>query len=299
MPGRVMSNLKTHGLRDLLSSRWPRQRPPSGRPLRFARRQRIPRQRRRPEAAAPWAALPADHLLRSHPRPGTSGHPTGRGAGGGTGPGERDSRRPPRVGRPGPAVPGGQRDPVVLTRQSSLPPPFASGREVSFPSGRLDPGEDALANAPRETSEEIGLDPADVEIARIQLGRLMTVSSASLMTPFVGALVTRPVLHPNPAEVELAGCGAGRSGSRRGAHDRDVGEPYPERAVHFFDLPYDIVWGATKRVLHDLLMLVLGRVPGPHEVPEGLATWCPARSDGYPMATRRRELARRAGSGWR
>jgi hypothetical protein len=36
---------------------------------------------------------------------------------------------------------------------------------------------------------------------------------------------------------------------------------YPERAVHFFDLPHDIVWGATARILHDLIRMVLGAPP--------------------------------------
>jgi len=33
--------------------------------------------------------------------------------------------------------------------------------------------------------------------------------------------------------------------------------------VHFFDLPNDMVWGATARLLYDLLMLVIGPQPHP------------------------------------
>ena len=33
--------------------------------------------------------------------------------------------------------------------------------------------------------------------------------------------------------------------------------------VHFFDLPHDVVWGATGRLLYDLITLVIGTGPRP------------------------------------
>src|SRR4051812_28544191 len=90
---------------------------------------------------------------------------------------------------------------VILTRRAAHLRHHTG--EVSFPGGRLDPGEEAVAAALREASEEVGLDPAQVEIVG-QLAPLTTMSSAAAITPFVGVLAARPVLHPNPAEVEVA-----------------------------------------------------------------------------------------------
>jgi 8-oxo-dGTP pyrophosphatase MutT (NUDIX family) len=151
---------------------------------------------------------------------------------------------------------------VVLTRRSSNMRSHTG--EVSFPGGRLEPGEEAVAAALREATEEVGLDPTVIDIIG-QLGPLMTMSNSSLITPFVGVLPARPVLHPNPHEVELAfdvslaelaadGVFTGEMWSFAGIEDHPV---------YFFDLPHDIVWGATARVLHELLMLVIGPLIGP------------------------------------
>lgn len=144
---------------------------------------------------------------------------------------------------------------VILTRRS--PALRSHTHEVSFPGGRMEEGEAPLAAALREASEEIGLDPAEVEILG-QLAPLATISKRSAITPFVGVLRGRPVLRPNPAEVE---------------HAFDVAlvelvddivyreerwdlPNLPDRPMHFFHLPHDIVWGATARILYELLELV-------------------------------------------
>ena len=84
-----------------------------------------------------------------------------------------------------------------------------------------------------------------------------------LVTPFVGVLPDRPILTPNPAEVDLAFDVALADLAADGVHTQEIwSHPFlREHAVHFFDLPHDIVWGATARLLYDLLMLVIG--PGP------------------------------------
>jgi 8-oxo-dGTP pyrophosphatase MutT (NUDIX family) len=145
---------------------------------------------------------------------------------------------------------------VVLTRRAST---LRSHRgEVSFPGGRADAGETLVVAALREACEEVSLDPEAVEIIG-SLPPLTAVSSRALITPFVGVLASRPVLHPSPSEVErvfdvalaeLLGDGVHRSEhwSRAGA---DI-------EVQFFELPGDIVWGATARVLVGLLRRVMG-----------------------------------------
>ena len=146
---------------------------------------------------------------------------------------------------------------VVLTRRAAHLRRHTG--EVAFPGGRLEAGEDALAASLREAQEEIGLDPRSVEVLG-SLAPLATVSSESKITPFVGALDHRPRLHANPAEVarvfdvslaELVSDGVYRE-------ERWDLPGVEDRPMHFFELEDETVWGATARILTELLELVTG-----------------------------------------
>jgi 8-oxo-dGTP pyrophosphatase MutT (NUDIX family) len=149
---------------------------------------------------------------------------------------------------------GGQAQ-VVLTRRSARLRSHTG--EVSFPGGRLDPGETAQVAALRETLEEVGIEPATVEVIG-RLTPLSTWSSPAAITPFVAVLPGRPVLRPNPAEVdraftvplvELYSTDCYREELWRAAD----GE---ERPISFFEVVGDTVWGATGRMLRELLDLI-------------------------------------------
>lgn len=74
------------------------------------------------------------------------------------------------------------------------------GGEVAFPGGKEDDSDESLAwTALRENEEELGIQPAAVEI----LGELDPfVSKYGLMvTPFVGIVDTRALIKPNPDEI--------------------------------------------------------------------------------------------------
>lgn len=144
---------------------------------------------------------------------------------------------------------------VVLTRRS--PHLRTHTHQVSFPGGRLDTDESPLDAALREASEEVGLAPGTVEIIG-QLPPLSTLSRRSHITPFVGALPGRPALSPNPHEVEhafdVALCELlSEDVYREERWDSEFAADWP---MHFFHLPHDIVWGATARILYELLDLV-------------------------------------------
>jgi 8-oxo-dGTP pyrophosphatase MutT (NUDIX family) len=145
---------------------------------------------------------------------------------------------------------------VILTRRSSRLRSHTG--EVSFPGGRLDPGESAVAAALREASEEIGLDPAEVEILG-QLSPLSTFSSQAVITPFVGVLEARPDLHPNPAEVERAFDISLAELVSDGVYHEELWElpAVGWRQMNFFELAEETVWGATARMLRELLELIL------------------------------------------
>jgi 8-oxo-dGTP pyrophosphatase MutT (NUDIX family) len=147
---------------------------------------------------------------------------------------------------------------VVLTRRAAH---MRSHRgEVSFPGGRLDGDETPESGALREAAEEVGLDPTGVTL-KGRLTKLGTVSSGTTITPVVAFLPRRPRLAANPTEVahvfdvslaELADPGIFRE-ERWAIPGR--GDAFP---VWFFELPADTVWGATARMLVELLRLVLG-----------------------------------------
>ncbi|ARU05661.1 CoA pyrophosphatase [Comamonas serinivorans] len=92
--------------------------------------------------------------------------------------------------------------PMVLLTQRSTKLSKHSG-QVAFPGGRVDPGDASIEDAAlREALEEVGLDPARVEV----IGALpsYTTGTAFVVTPVVG-LVKPPLdLRINPQEVDVA-----------------------------------------------------------------------------------------------
>jgi 8-oxo-dGTP pyrophosphatase MutT (NUDIX family) len=143
---------------------------------------------------------------------------------------------------------------VVLTRRASTLSTHRS--EVSFPGGRVNAGEPLVHAALREAWEEVALDPATVEVVGT-LTPLTTYTSSSLVHPFVGVLPGRPELHANPAEVEVVFDVALADLLAAEVHrSEEWGFDGADRELHFFDLPGDIVWGATGRMLYELLVKI-------------------------------------------
>ena len=88
---------------------------------------------------------------------------------------------------------------VLLTRRSTELRNHAG--QISFPGGRIDPGETEIEAALREAHEEVGLDPAAVEVVG-ELDHLATVVSRSHIVPVVGRVAAQLALAPASPEVE-------------------------------------------------------------------------------------------------
>src|SRR5690606_20800820 len=73
--------------------------------------------------------------------------------------------------------------------------------QVAFPGGRIDPGETELETALRETWEEIGIPPENIEVLG-SLSELFVDVSGYLIQPFVGWLKEKTNFILNAAEVE-------------------------------------------------------------------------------------------------
>jgi len=71
--------------------------------------------------------------------------------------------------------------------------------QVAFPGGKLDPGEDAITAALRETHEELGINPSLVSVIG-QTDRFVTGTGYDI-TPVLGLMPADLPIEPNPAEV--------------------------------------------------------------------------------------------------
>lgn len=152
---------------------------------------------------------------------------------------------------------------VVLTRRSTDLRTHQG--QVSFPGGRLNEGEDAPSAALREAHEEVGLDPALVTTVG-WLHPVLTMVSASFILPVLGTLPERPDLVPNPGEVErifdvslaeLADPVIFHEERWRVPGRAIAGSADNSFPVWFFETCGEMIWGATARMLHELLSIVL------------------------------------------
>ena len=128
--------------------------------------------------------------------------------------------------------------------------------EISFPGGRRDPEDaDLTATALREAHEEIGLPPEAVEIVGA-LPPTPTFVTNYAVYPFVGLIEPGRAWAPSAtevAEVMEVPLSALRAGYERRRLLRR-GVPFRTDVYVVGD---DLIWGATARILADLL----GRLP--------------------------------------
>ncbi len=127
--------------------------------------------------------------------------------------------------------------------------------EMSFPGGRCDPGESPVQTALREAHEEIGLEPHRPQVVG-ELEHLSTIVSKSYIVPVVATLDERIELSPQTMEADRVMWVPIAELTRPGTYHRERWGLAPlDRPLHFFLLEDETVWGATARMLVDLLIL--------------------------------------------
>ena len=151
----------------------------------------------------------------------------------------------------------GDRGPEVLLTRRSWELRSHRG-EISFPGGRLDPGETPTQAALREAHEEVGLEPDRVAV-RGELTHLNTVASRSYIVPKVATVDEPYHLVGRTMEVDRVLWVPLAELTRPDTYHSERWHLGPtDHVLHFFQLDDETIWGATARMLVDLLERTLG-----------------------------------------
>jgi 8-oxo-dGTP pyrophosphatase MutT (NUDIX family) len=139
---------------------------------------------------------------------------------------------------------------VVLTKRPDTMPTHAG--HISFPGGRPHPGDQGpVGTALREAHEEVGIEPAAVEVLGF-LSPIDTVEFSLLVVPVVGRVAAPLDLVISEREVE-------RVHTPRLEDLADAGRwwsiPWNGWDVWYYDLDGDTLWGATARMVRQLVGL--------------------------------------------
>lgn len=145
----------------------------------------------------------------------------------------------------------GERVRVLFTKRTSTLPTHAG--QISFPGGMAEDSDPNLrATALRETHEEIGVPPELVEVVA-RLDQVITVTRF-LVTPFVGLVAPNARFTPSPREVERIIEVPLDLVLDRGQYKPTLikwqGMEFEQPAL---DYQGDVIWGATGRMLLNLL----------------------------------------------
>jgi len=137
---------------------------------------------------------------------------------------------------------------MVLTRRPDDMRTHAG--DVVFPGGMIDPGDDGpIGAATREAWEEVGIPADHIEVLG-GLAPLTTRSNEMWIAPVV-ARIRRPAeLHPEPGEVDAI-----IEPTINELLDDDVWttQDWGGHTLWFHEFPEGILWGATARMVRQLL----------------------------------------------
>ncbi len=129
--------------------------------------------------------------------------------------------------------------------------------EISFPGGRVEPDEQVYEAALREAVEEVSLPAHDVTLVG-ELDHLLTIVSNSYIVPIVGILPYKPTLVASADEVDRILHVPLHELVRTDTYASEVWEtPMGSRNIYMYHLDDETIWGATARILTQLLHISL------------------------------------------
>lgn len=144
---------------------------------------------------------------------------------------------------------------AILTRRSQE---MTNHRgEISFPGGRLDAGETVVDAALRETHEEIGLLPSDARVVG-ELNGMATVVSNSHIVPIVARYASAPKFRAVNSEVDRVFSVPLLELTQKDTYSQEHWI-FSDREfqINFFYLDDETIWGATARILFQVMMLAV------------------------------------------
>jgi 8-oxo-dGTP pyrophosphatase MutT (NUDIX family) len=153
-----------------------------------------------------------------------------------------------------PLVDAGDPEMVFTRRTEDLP---RHPGEISFPGGMQEEADAGVREtALRETEEELGIPPADVEVLGA-LAPVHTVVSGILIVPIVGMLEARPSFRPDEGEIaEVLEYPLSRLIEAEATVEWPIGDHVYRGFA--YEMDGNTIWGATAHILHAFLATVKG-----------------------------------------
>ncbi|MFA5419841.1 MAG: CoA pyrophosphatase [Bacteroidales bacterium] len=125
--------------------------------------------------------------------------------------------------------------------------------QIAFPGGKAEKEDISLENtALRETFEEVGIQPKQIEIIG-KLSDLYIPPSNFLVTPFVGIIQEEPHLRPNYEVERVLVIPLSDLMNQANCVEKTISVRSTQLRVPCFTLDGEIVWGATSMMLAELL----------------------------------------------